>query len=191
MAERPILFSGPMVRAIIEGRKTQTRRAVKGLALDWLNDARFTPGYVAAASNGLCPFGYAGDRLWVRETFAEVNGCLLYRADQEYAVRRWTPSIHMPRSACRLVLDISDVRIERLQDITDQDAVAEGCRWVGTRGGRDVYSASSRAPGVRVENFNPTGAPSAREAFEGLWASINGRDSWDANPWVWVVSFRS
>lgn len=240
--ERPILFSGAMVRAILEGRKTQTRRVVKGLALDWLNDARFTPGYVAARANGLCPFGYPGDRLWVRETWQQVHPLqvakgrhstpgragipgpppvdyrTIYRADGEFPPiyslggepwpfrslepferngmsafvdqPRWTPSIHMPRWACRLVLEVTDVRIERLQDISEEDAVAEGCRWVGTSGGRDFYSAWTPPPGVRVDTFNPSGSPSAREAFDHLWASINGTESLLADPWVWVVSFR-
>jgi hypothetical protein len=201
--ERPILFSGPMVRAILDGRKTQTRRAVKGQALDWLQPGMFTPGFTADPANGLSPYGYPGDRLWVRETWQyhnwteEGEPAIRYAADdavewpevpeeqieavnqtwadlsldENYSIdsaardRRWRPSIHMPRWACRLVLEVTDVRVERLQAISESDCCAEGC-----------------------------GSPITRDykkpKFEALWSSINGAESWAANPWVWAITFR-
>lgn len=183
--ERPILFSGPMVRAILEGRKTQTRRVVtKPVVLDWLD--QFLPEFVAAPENHLCPYGFAGDRLWVRETFAGDNLCgWVYRADHpnadikagelddgEQSLRRWVPSIHMPREASRLKLEVTGVRIERLQDISEADAKAEGV---------------CCAPG------HPHGAADQhRGAFRALIESLNGKRGfgWATNPWMWVVEFR-
>ena len=146
--ERPILFSAPMVRAILDGSKTQTRRVVKGFALELLQPDDFRPDYVALPENALSPFGFAGDRLWVRETWQHSNyplgpyddDCLVfYRADYlddphgpdgekspEGKYRAWRPSIHMPRSAARTLLDVTGVRIERLNAISDEDCIAEG-----------------------------------------------------------------
>ncbi|WP_313629814.1 hypothetical protein [Pseudomonas sp.] len=196
--ERPILFSAPMVRAILEGRKTVTRRPVKGLGLQWLED--FTPEYVAEAANSLCPYGKPGDRLWVRETWycnhsevqkgpylqpddmqdldqAREDGDLVYAADglspYEQDQPTWRPSIHMPRWASRILLEITDLRVERLQDVTEEQAQAEG--------------ACTSA----VESFQAAGVDRpAGFAFRDLWTSINGDDSWAANPWVWVVEFK-
>ncbi|WP_439864885.1 hypothetical protein [Pseudomonas antarctica] len=166
--ERPILFSAPMVRAILEGRKTVTRRAVKGAGLSFLSD--FTPEYVAQPENHFCPHGNPGDRLWVRETWGVIShdfdehgnmidwkpdrpaspiremrfgqgyysGHVIYRADGEAVWAgdddgggddrsAWKPSIHMPRAACRILLEITEVRVERLQDIGEEQARAEGC----------------------------------------------------------------
>lgn len=136
--ERPIIFSAPMVRAIMRETdpKTQTRRPVtKPTVLEWLN--QFLPEFVAAPENHLSPYGHAGDRLWVRETFMRETedgtptGGFIYRAsdrpepDGEKPLR-WTPAIHMPRTACRLRLDVAAVRIERLLDISVDDAFDEG-----------------------------------------------------------------
>jgi hypothetical protein len=137
---RPIIFSGPMVRAITRETdpKTHTRRPVTGMALTWLD--QFLPEFVADPANHLSPYGHAGDRLWVRETFAGDNLCgWVYRAehpdadiaageldDGEQSLRRWTPSIHMPREASRLKLDVVAVRIERLLAISVDDCFAEG-----------------------------------------------------------------
>lgn len=159
--ERPILFSAPMIRAILDGRKTQTRRAVKDDEGPQLGKS-------------YCRYGRPGDRLWVRETFcsdvvrAPHLPQIAYRADyDEIPALRWKPSIHMPRWASRISLEITDVRVERLQHISEEDAVAEGV------GG------------------NPTITPCfAAERFRTLWESINGIGSWDANLLVWVVSFR-
>lgn len=226
MKERPILFSGEMVRAILDGRKTQTRRVV-----------RLPPGYehgevygYEGSHNGRhflacdpgpsraipCPYGAPGDRLWVRETWAARGNddgypvdaagniakwgpgvSLVYRADTRLGAygadvlpdggqwfNNWRPSIHMPRWASRLTLEIVSVRLERLQDITEADALAEGIR--STRleiANMDVY---------HVEDW-PTDrcGETARDMFRSMWDSINGkRAPWQSNPWVWVVTFR-
>lgn len=200
MRDRPILFAGPMVRAILEGRKTMTRRVVKGAALDWLDSAGFTPQFVADPENYLCPYGQHGDRLWVRETFFEEINPLTsqrynppkyqYRAtcndevilddgDGFATVNKdgtfaspWKPSIHMPRRASRITLEITAVRVERLQDIDDGDAQWEGCEPDDDALKRDII------------DFVPS--------FRRLWDSINLARGygWDANPWVWVIEFK-
>ncbi len=209
--ERPILFSGPMVRAILEGRKTQTRRVVK---LQPGPDAYITPFEDRFVYGGLigdipsqvrhgvidCPHGRRQDRLWVRETWARTiddisRGCVFYKADQRFfsyvcddegdgdpvrvtteapRVEQWglpkcKPSIHMPRWASRITLEVTAVRVERLQQISEADAIAEGCSVVGNAEARNIELP--------------------REQFATLWKSINGPKSWDANPWVWVVEF--
>lgn len=192
MTERPILFSAPMVRAILAGTKTQTRRAVKGWPLEWLSPSiGFSPEYVAMPENGACPYGHPGDRLWVREAFihepadycweASVSipcrpASTVYRADQEGDTRGagWKPSIHMPRSLSRITLEVTGVRVERLQDISEADAQAEGCA---------------------LECMTPTGDDSGSAihgpgGYIALWESINGPGSWDKNPWVWVIEFK-
>jgi hypothetical protein len=198
--ERPILFSAPMVRAILDGRKTVTRRAVKGLGLQWLDD--FTPEYVADAANRLCPYGQPGDRLWLRETHfindyreakvpeedrAETE--IVYRADSlpcwegEESEIRWRPSIFMPRWASRIQLEITKVRVERLQDISDSQIESEGVDLDALADGQDRYDMCHAGSGVE-------GRPTLRTAWRDLWQSINGPGSWDANPWVWVVEFK-
>jgi len=190
--ERPILFNGAMVRAILEGRKTVTRRAVKGMALDWLAEDMFTAEYVAEHS-GLCPFGEPGDRLWVRETFAALSAGEYEPVKPRYGYGQeirfaatdplsgcdvgvrgyaWRPSIHMPRWASRILLEITTVRVERLQDITKDQAEAEGVR-------------------ACEHDLDPDGnGYSATELFSILWSSLYGIDSYNANPWVWVVEFK-
>lgn len=177
MKERPILFSGPMVRAILAGTKTQTRRVVK------LKDGQYMPPSQSADGPGWaqllrgCPYGKPGDRLWVRETWFDavsaLHSCVLYRASDDHPGNevKWSPSIHMPRWASRITLEITGVRVERLRSISAEDAIAEG---VGEHGQLD---------GVHVAN-NPIGA------YGVLWREINGPDSWEANPWVWVVDFK-
>lgn len=203
MKERPILFSGPMVRAILDGRKTQTRRVVKpqprqtpitnGSAvgsydvwpnndscLEWDDVVADTAYYVQA---GFCPYGQPGDRLWVREAFATVESeapaagmepsiGTVYRAsydeqrDGQYLPGlTWRPSIFMPRWASRITLEVAGVRVERVQDITPEDAKSEG-----------------------IEHLY---AP--RNAFANLWDAINAKRGypWESNPWIWVVEFRA
>lgn len=215
--ERPILFSGPMVRAILSGQKTVTRRVVKGCQipkedtsepigdrLRWTAVGQHDPryGFIVAgstadecaaelASHGVCPYGRRSERLWVRETcfindyrqagvpVDERAGIdVVYRADPlpdwegEESLVTWRPSIHMPRWASRILLEITDVRVERLHDITEEQALAEG-----------VMSAE--------RDIDPDGNDySPLELFGGLWTKLNGMDSWNANPWVWVVEFR-
>ena len=196
MKERPILFSAPMVRAILAGSKTQTRRAVKGNALNWLNDVGFTPEFVAMPENHQCPYGQPGDRLWVREAFSgprceeefpprswyEADN-IWYWADGNPDAGDWTrprPSIHMPRWASRILLEITAVRVERLQAISETDALAEG-----VIEGNGDFSGCFSVPGTQAMS-----GTTAKECYARLWDQINGAGSWAANPWVWVVEFR-
>jgi len=209
--ERPILFSGEMVRAILDGRKTQTRRMVKPQPVKfppeihcakWLDYDGFNkPGFYAYAEGAEkakgfwrdnCPYGQPGDRLWVRESFwvveREGQGVgvpfLLYEDEMgmepnESAPYReaWglkfghKPSIHMPRWASRITLEITGVRVERLQGISEADCIAEGCS-----GGHDS-----------IHGYQFSAQP--KEHFWKLWESINGQGSWEANPYVWVIQF--
>ncbi|MBV4478736.1 hypothetical protein [Pseudomonas khavaziana] len=217
--EWPILFSAPMVRAILEGRKTVTRRAVKpqpevrmvdmiGPMLTFKNKRGGHWLYPNAKAQIIadCPYGKPGDRLWVRETFIDLRGTgVEHRPDpagplQRYAYAadcrprshsdearkdfglKYKPSIHMPRVACRILLEITDVRVERLQDISEDQAKAEGVRLM--RDGSDTW-VSREGPGNLVTPW-----PTAKEAFSDLWNSINGPHAWVANPWVWAVSFK-
>lgn len=227
--ERPILFSAPMVRAILDGRKTVTRRPVKGSALKWLEE--FVAEFVALSANELCPFGQIGERLWVRETWycdhfevqkgpylqpadmddldqSREDGELVYAADglapYEQEQPTWKPSIHMPRWACRILLEITDVRVERLQDISDDQAEAEGCFFTnyGRKCGHSGKGWTEVGDCPAPKEHHPQrdgwmwdkttsheqclGAP--RWAFANLWNSTGG--DWDANPWVWVVEFK-
>lgn len=194
MTERPILFSAPMVRAIIEGTKTQTRRVVKlrhGADVVVTNGRVWKPARVDYAGYVDCPYGQPGDRLWVRETFAIVPRTA-YRCsagvqqvlrpddDQDAAIFRegwtrsrggfsWRSSIHMPRWASRILLEVVSVRVERLNDISERDCWAEGCE------GSDD---------------DVTGGISGYNEYAALWESINGAGSWNSNPWVWVIEFR-
>jgi hypothetical protein len=186
--ERPILFKGEMVRAILEGRKTQTRRVMKPQPLEddhpaqlhagLYNPVRFdrfgdmVPGKEQFGVFGeewdlKSPFGAPGDRLYVKETHCVLDGVVFYRADGCDDVAKWTPSIFMPRRASRITLEITGVRIERLNDISEEDAMAEGVRGVD-------YSLGY----------------TAQRQFMYLWSSINGPESWEANPWVWVYEFK-
>ena len=190
MKERPIIFSGPMVRAILAGTKTQTRRVVKfkpwhqieeredGSPWPWMYDDD------RAADHWLpCPYGQAGDRLWVRESFCDARqaaaGRVLYRASGDTACG-WKPSIHMPRFASRITLEITSVRVERLQDISEADAAAEGVtpKWEPGCSGRLMEALGGFS-------FRP-----AASAYADLWESLHGTGAWDANPWVWVVEFK-
>lgn len=213
MRERPILFNGAMVRAILAGQKTQTRRTVKwkdvatGLNLRFtgLSAQRYPKGWVLESDSRSssewrcqptpCPFGQPGDRLWVREAHAILPTHGQHRADGERwgpwgglpttvsddgkqiayyregfdrcDPGRWRPSIHMPRWACRLVLEITAVRVERLQTISPRDCIAEGIR---TR-----FTVDDGNDDLRIQ-------------FRDLWNSTGG--DWDGNPWVWVIEFK-
>lgn len=198
MRERPILFSTPMVQAILEGRKSMTRRVVK----DWL--LTDSPNYFdenspvmnkpphrhddgkwyyelqeTVDSSGhyrfACPYGVPGDRLWARETWVQdLDGEIFYRADHVFPampaqISKWRPSIHMPRAASRITLEITDIRVERVQDIKDEDVLSEGFRMNNT----SIFSLGYKG------------------AFEALWDSINAKKHpWESNPWVWAISFR-
>lgn len=194
--ERPILFSAPMVRAILEGRKTQTRRVIKPQPVMGLSNCSNSPtGWAEKTSEDhlwdcscrikikphKCPYGKPGERLWVREAFAvHPSQCTtIYRADwagstalPDGDIIKWKPSIHMPRRASRITLEITDIRVERLQDITPDDAQAEGVS--------PVYCCAPCAyPTLTV-----------RRPFYELWESIYGPESWDQNPFVWVIEFK-
>lgn len=208
--ERPILFSGPMVRALLDGSKTQTRRVVKPQP-DTAHDGEpywFIGGYrvwgyrpapavpLRAGGNPLpSPYGQRGDRLWVRESFAHMYRDnaqpekrapedVAYMADNltpdPYVYGSWKPSIHMPRWASRITLEINSVRVERLQDISEADAIAEGC----TQNHNGYYWGGPH-PVSGLKQL-----ATAKGAYEDLWESINGPDSWAANPRVWAIEFR-
>lgn len=198
--ERPILFSGPMVRAILAGRKMQTRRAIKPQPSrhHWenlpgyefrvegpyqMNDGRMGVRFSHRIQQNrnddgivwsMCPFGSPGDRLWVRETWMQdhlsEHRRALYKAScgNTPQGQRWRPSIYMPRWASRIALQIVDVRVERLCSISRGDAMAEGC-----------------------PHQNMMAGTSPVVWFSELWERINGEGSWSANPWVWVVEFKS
>lgn len=212
MKERPILFNGDMVRALLAGTKTQTRRVVKPQPVwnadlvpngwEWRVPIEKGPLYKWPVASDFsielarrCPYGQPGDRLWVRETWArdDEDGTMLFRADDNEATRtweherivsglpryRWRPSIHMPRWASRILLEIVSVHVERLQEISEEDAKGEGL-YQDQAGRWTTYSATEQ----HREHLNPV------EAYRELWESINGDGSWDANPWVWVVEFK-
>lgn len=205
ITERGMIFNAEMVRAILDGRKTQTRRPIKwkqtrfteigeredGSKWPWSEDAEHAFDFWHP-----CPFGSVGDRIWVRETFQgplfdfdlmdsyckdstpfEKSEFCVYKADGVPAPEFydaddelhccWRPSIHMPRWASRILLEITDVRVERLKSISDRDPLREGC------------SAADMKSGDCVA-----------DVFARLWASIYGSDSWNANPWVWVIEFK-
>jgi hypothetical protein len=208
MKERGILFSGAMVRALLSGTKTQTRRVVtlpkeRG---EWEPStlggphARLADGTTVAefpciwntttGTSLACPYGAPGDQLWVRETWcsAYARGCwgTVFAADEAFIqgkrahekgahfnaeskdqTYRWKPSIHLPRWASRITLEVTEVRVQRLQDISEEDAAAEG-----------------------VAGWSCNNPITAREGYRALWDSINGdRAPWSANPWAWAVSF--
>ena len=203
MKERPILFSGPMVRAILEGRKTMTRRVVKPEGAHHLFPFLDLPGnqtgeWAWCSSSHVvskhihCPYGQTGDRLWVRESMLfDPDQGWRYSADgadvidENYGkINQRCPSIHMPRSCCRILLEIVSVRVERLHEISEADAQAEGVeRVVVGSGWRRYCDPDSEEVGVP-----PCG--NARRSFRSLRKFINGDESWNANPWVWVVEFK-
>ena len=178
MTARPILFSGPMVRALLAGTKTQTRRVAKPQPF-WVNPGDGQPNPMPK-----CPYGVPGDTLWLRETWfqSEDSSMVHYRADNDDPyVTRWRPSIHMPRWASRITLEVTGVRVERLCAISEADAAAEGVTQCGDGGWH--------AEDTGRDGSSPCW-DTASGSYRLLWESINGPGSWAANPWVWVVSFR-
>lgn len=197
MKERPILFSGPMVRAILDGRKSQTRRVVKPQPLhgDFAvckyhktlvdrngntypsDEDRFGICDVDGEWSVQCPYGQVGDRLWVRETFVVCDdSSIFYRADGKpdpWDGVKWKPSIFMPRLASRITLEITGVRVERIHDLSHDDAIAEGFQGQGWKVSDD------RSPIVYPCH-----------EFRQLWIKLNGEGSWASNPWVWVIEFK-
>ena len=199
MAEHPILFNTEMVRAILDGRKTMTRRVIKPQPVFIEESGRWRWPVTGAVTASLewfhymdsldrCPYGQPSDRLWVRETWCRGRDALVYRVDHpEYKSapshdNKWRPSIHMPRWASRITLEVTSVRVERVQDISSDDAQAEGVNpWFPSY---DVY------PGAMADYIARGG--SYRNGFHELWDKINKKRgySWHSNPWVWVVEFK-
>jgi hypothetical protein len=170
--EHPIIFSTPMVQAIITGQKTMTRRIIrKPERYSNIRDCAFC-----------CLYGEKGDRLWAKETWKRdlISGGIIYRADSEEMYLKykgfWKTSIYMPRTVSRITLEITSVRVERLQEITREDAISEGIEKMGT-----VWYKDYRNPAYTL-------AP--KESYQTLWESINGKGSWESNPWVWVIEFK-
>ena len=193
MKELPIIFSGEMVRAILDGRKTQTRRVVKPQPNPGPQGKMISlgGGYWAALDGDMwgewkCPYGQLGDLLYVREAFTVVEDSTIedpgmyYRADGDLPSHiddsvKWKPSIHMPKWAARFWLEVTGIRVERVQDISEEDAEAEG------------------APKDRVIGYGSIGNKTHREGFILLWDAINHKRpgcSWEDNPYVWIVEFK-
>ena len=186
--ERPILFSASMVNAILEGRKTMTRRVIKRNCSGRAKEVGSSRNWHLADPDVIraCPYGKIGARLWVRETFAQNNNQLsdiysdttmVYRADgvsralDNGVEKAWTPSIFMPRRASRITLEITSVSAEQLQDISEQDAMAEG------------------VDAVSIDAMPRQATMNRRADFKQIWESINGKGSWELNPWCWVIEF--
>lgn len=229
MKERGMIFNAEMVRAILDGRKTQTRRIMKPQPEPCPRGGHWWPSNVFKTmlhvedemQNGkggwgglvgdACPFGDVGDRIWVRETFQgplvheelfeeysaypekfETPEYCEYAADggvrPEYCdlddnLRHgWRPSIHMPRWASRILLEITNVRVERLNAISEEDAEAEGIDMEALYDSQDCYDC--------IADHNMTGRPTVTGAFKYLWESIYGEEGWKSNPWVWVIEFK-
>lgn len=220
MKSRPILFSGAMVRALLNGSKTQTRRLVKWSGVDAGLNLNFTGLRAGVAPNGWvlsaptrtssewrckptpCPYGNPGDRLWVRETLALYGHNAMplgpmpqqnelrqlvwgYAADGSKNSTRRVPAIHMPRWASRITLEITEVRVERLQHISEADAAAEGVEMLRVDAGPLWLDYLSSKWGER--NYTTT---SPKTSYRTLWEKLNGDGSWDANPWVWSLTFK-
>lgn len=189
MKERPIIFSTEMVQAILEGKKTMTRRIMKdqNKGDSYKNSRTFRDGIFilanGAAINWKCPYGKPNDQLWVKETFTEDRtGAIYYRADYQTGMfSKWKPSIFMPRSTSRIDLLINSIRVEQLKDITNEDAKKEGVRFAKSTLGYCYCD-------YRYKSFNIM--TSAVDSFKSLWEKINGIGSWKDNPWVWVIEFK-
>ncbi|MBN6029218.1 hypothetical protein [Pantoea ananatis] len=234
MKERPILLNAEMVRAVLDGRKTQTCRIMKVQPDSAEFETRFIidstkrseigkwcwaePGvFVNPRRSALfsCPFGAVGDRLWVRETFAALawgsyepekpswsGSCqeARYRATDRLAdlsadIRGygWRPSIHMPRWASRITLEITGVRVERLNSINEHDAIAEGLAEISKDGHTYKFGVPDRDGYPGTDDFGWPWHEWERypiSAYSKLWKSIYGEESWQANPWVWVIEFK-
>ena len=244
MKERGMIFNGEMVRAILDGRKTQTRRIMAPQpaddiercifpnpeAIGWKSSLRHKHGSTTAH---FCPYGKPGDRIWVRETWGVVSheldedgriqpwtpdrpattihempfgngyysGHAIYAADGDFTWGDddgyedgrscWKPSIHMPRAASRILLEITDVRVERLNAISPEDAESEGLECTNFTGfGDEPGLPSYPEPDVYFDPLKKQWKEYPPEAFAGLWESIYGEGSWQANPWVWVIEFK-
>lgn len=206
MKERPILFSGEMVRAILDGRKTQTRRVVKPQpfrrAICGTNGVWYDADCINPGTPIPMRYGHVGDRLWVKEahyffdgagSFARFKtGRVWYRADG-LKTFKWRPSIFMPRWASRVTLEITGVRVERLQEISDDDAKAEGIegRWHPDDNRCWTWKDYRRSQRLGEDIYHYGSLVTPRSTYEGLWDSINGKKhSWESNPFCWVIEFK-
>ncbi|MGP2481262.1 hypothetical protein ACTUSZ_00210 [Pantoea eucalypti] len=237
MRERPIIFNADMVRAVLDGRKTQTRRIIQSPAKNmqaagqkvidyrepgdkWYGEHVFSMrnhsgtwcDYTKEQFLAKCPFGSVGDRLWVRETFGfEIRSVvgspheqLVYRASKPDAVRlydcngkpqpmKWTPSLHMRRKYSRITLEITGVRVERLNSINEHDAIAEGLAEISKDGRTYKYGVPDRDGYPGTDDFGWPWHEWERypiSAYSKLWQSIYGDGSWQANPFVWVIELK-
>jgi hypothetical protein len=207
--EIPLLFSTPMVQAILEGRKIMTRRIVKpqpAISDDTVYKRHNQDIWDSAewGEEWKCPYGKVGDLIWVRESCRTIGGHaakpdysvmspndFVYKADESWN-GPFKPSIHMPKAAARIWLQVTDVRVERLQEISEHDAKAEGIEQI------KVCNLSDPNDKIRYRDYHYSDAmhPKARlwytakRSFETLWQSINGEECWNQNPWVWCVSFK-
>ncbi len=215
---KPILFSTSMVQAILEGRKTKTRRIIKRELDD--RGLRFTNTWEDWHGRSIkCPYGEAGDIIWVRETWKPryIKGCLrefkiqyptvypwFYAADgeSEPGYGQWKPSIHMPKDACRLFLKIKSIKVERLHDISTEDILSEGVKYNVTPNQNNpdkVNPVFRLGEDNSALSFMPAGWKDLPEKqlvekllfahWAELWCDVNGRANWDTNPWVWVIEF--
>ena len=222
---KPILFSTEMVKAILEGRKTQTRRIIKPqpdfdrawknlgmtekfgleteLEIPELNLTGYFLGVSSPIGDGLKATGicipnvpikiHKGDILWVRETSVFLNNRFIYKADNESSMMLfsgWKPSIFMPKAACRIFLEVTDVRVERLQDISEGDAIAEGIEYIDIE---EPFTVGYKLYGKhRIPDLMGRKAVTGTsiESYQTLWESINGSENWAENPFVWVYTFK-
>ncbi|HBQ1252286.1 TPA: hypothetical protein L7J54_001155 [Klebsiella pneumoniae] len=252
MKERGMIFNAEMVRALLDGRKTMTRRIMKvqpessEFGLRYIAESSLAKevgmyfwcqsdacGVKARSKPFACPYGKQGDKIWVRETWGVVSheldedgriqpwtpdrpataihempfgngyfsGHAIYAADGDFTWGDddgyedgrscWKPSIHMPRAASRIMLEITDVRVERLNAISPEDAESEGLKRTNFTGfGDEPGLPSYPEPDVYFDPLKKQWKEYPPEAFAGLWESIYGEGSWQANPWVWVISFK-
>lgn len=211
MKEHPILMNSAMVRATLAGSKTQTRRIINPQP-QMVTEKRIEPWQgdpaalrsLLAESGRKCPYGQHGEQIWVRETFAiDDDGYVesaVYRADgmalpvlpATRKPNKWRPSIHMPRWASRILLEIVSVRVERLNDCSEADALAEGISTVRTHEWDAAHFPEWRRyfDEACARGEKPPVGPMPSQAYAALWEEINGAGSWAANPWVWVIEFK-
>lgn len=195
-----MIFNAEMVRAILDGRKTQTRRVMKDqpvlngnfyevFGAAWSKGMTSIPAVPGHSLSTRCPYGVVGDRIWVRETWARYNidqdsHDMAYRATTPKDWPKegcWRPSIHMPRWASRILLEITNIGVQRLNSISQADAAREGLIRLPATGRYCLNQGDQYFGGASHD---------AREVFSWLWESIYGEDSWQANPWVWVIEFK-
>jgi hypothetical protein len=204
--EHPILFTGEMVRAILEGRKTQTRRVIKPQPHAGVRRSPFVKSGLEDGHGReiRCPYVQPGHTLWVRETWhsGEGHGHVLYKeAHVDHCPGiKWKPSIHMPRWASRITLEVRDIKVERVQDITEEDASAEGVPGADDYPISEIYCPTCRGEGTHgalgpelgYMEVNCAECETYRDRFKNLWNAINEPRGygWNKNPWVWVVKFK-